>query len=174
MPLSRHNHCHYFQYSSLSTFLFLIWMNKILIIAHAPLAQALRECALHVFPDCNQQVLALDVLADAEPEDTFDAACKLVQNLQGNLLVLTDLFGATPSNVAQRLVQRCAAQGRQVREVTGVNLPMLLRLVCHSSLPFESLEQCAVTGGAQGIFAVDIYSGAPACSLLAPLPEQHL
>ncbi len=147
-------------------------MNKILIIAHAPLAQALRECALHVFPCCAGQVLALDVQANAAPEDTFNAACQLAQDMPGNLLVLTDLFGATPSNVAQRLVRLCAAQGRQVREVTGVNLPMLLRLVCHSGLPFEALEQCAVTGGTQGIFAVDISSGAPACTLLAAAPDQ--
>ncbi len=148
-------------------------MNKILIIAHAPLAKALRECALHVFPCCAEQVVALDVQPDAAPEDTFNAACQLAQSMQGNLLVLTDLFGATPSNVAQRLVQLCAAQGRQVREVTGANLPMLLRLVCHASLPLEALEQCAVTGGAQGIFAVDVRSGAPACTLLAAHTEQQ-
>lgn len=145
------------------------FMNKLLIIAHAPLAHALRECALHVFPDSASKVLALDVQPNDTPEQTLDAACALVGQC-GSLLVLTDLFGATPSNVAQRLVQRCAAQGSQVREVTGVNVPMLLRVLCHAALPLQDLEQCAVAGGGQGIFAVDTASGAPACTLM-PTPR---
>lgn len=141
-------------------------MNTILIIAHAPFAQALRACAMHVFPDCAQQVLALDVQADESFEQTFAAACQMVSAQQGHdLLVLTDVFGATPSNVAQRLLQHCAAQGVQVREVTGVNLPMLLRVICYAALPLHELEQYALTGGTQGMFAVDIATGAPVCTL---------
>ena len=49
-------------------------MIGILIIAHAPLATALRECALHVFPDCASGVLALDVLPHDTPEDTLTRA----------------------------------------------------------------------------------------------------
>ena len=41
--------------------------TRILLIAHAPLAHALRQCALHVFPDCAQDVLALDVQPNAPP-----------------------------------------------------------------------------------------------------------
>ncbi|MDO4795972.1 MAG: PTS fructose transporter subunit IIA [Brachymonas sp.] len=140
-------------------------MNKILIIAHAPFAQALRACAMHVFPDCAKQVLALDVPADEAFEQTFAAACKLVPAQGHDLLVLTDVFGATPSNVAQRLLQHCAARGVQVREVTGVNLPMLLRALCYAALPLQELEQYALTGGTQGMFAVDIATGAPVCTL---------
>ena len=142
-------------------------MNKILIIAHAPFAQALRACALHVFPDCAQQVQALDVPADEPCDKTFETACALAPAEEGgDLLVLTDVFGATPSNVAQRLLQHCAAKGVQVREVTGVNLPMLLRAICYASLPLHDLEQCALTGGQQGMFAVDFATGAPVCTLL--------
>ena len=49
-------------------------MNSILIIAHSPFAQALRQCALHVFPDCEQAVVALDVLPNVSPEETLAAA----------------------------------------------------------------------------------------------------
>ena len=48
-------------------------MNSILIIAHSPFAQALRQCALHVFPDCEQAVIALDVLPNVSPEETLAA-----------------------------------------------------------------------------------------------------
>ena len=145
----------------------LLPMNKILIIAHAPFAQALRACALHVFPECAQQVRALDVPADEPCAKTFEAACALAPGKgEGDLLVLTDVFGATPSNVAQGLLQHCAEKGVRVREVTGVNLPMLLRAICYASLPLDDLEQCALTGGQQGMFAVDIATGAPVCTLL--------
>lgn len=64
-------------------------MNKILIIAHAPFAQALRACAMHVFPDCAKQVLALDVSADEPVEKIFEAACALAPEKGHDLLVLT-------------------------------------------------------------------------------------
>ena len=137
-------------------------MNKILIIAHAPFAQALRACALHVFPDCAQQVQALDVPADDPCDKTFETACALAPAEEGgDLLVLTDVFGATPCNVAQRLTD-----GERVRLICGVNLPMLLRAICYASLPLHDLEQCALTGGQQGMFAVDFSTGAPVCTLL--------
>ena len=79
--------------------------TRILIIAHAPLANALRDCALHVFPECTSAVIAVDVPAHEAPEDTLNAAQLLLQAdpLQ-DTLVLTDVLGATPANVAQKLV----------------------------------------------------------------------
>ena len=84
-------------------------MNSILIIAHAPLAHALRQCALHVFPDAAPAIAALDVQPNTPPEQTLASARILLEQLQAGArsdatLVLTDTFGATPCNVAQRLV----------------------------------------------------------------------
>ena len=45
--------------------------NTIFIIAHAPLANALRDCAMHVYPECAGEIIALDVLPDAQPEETL-------------------------------------------------------------------------------------------------------
>src|SRR3954449_5900404 len=104
-------------------------MNAILLIAHAPLANALRQCALHVFPDCGSWIVAIDVQPNLSPDETLGSARIALDQLTHlpqvkGVLVLTDIFGATPSNVAQKLVD-----GVTSRLITGVNLPMLLRSV---------------------------------------------
>lgn len=126
--------------------------TRILIIAHAPLAHALRECALHVFPECADSVAALDVLPEQSPEKTLAQARKLLTELGPDAtLVLTDLFGATPCNVAQRLID-----GVRARLVTGVNLPMLLRAVSYRAEPLDAVVNRAVVGGTQGVMQVAI------------------
>ena len=131
-------------------------MNAILLIAHAPLAHALRQCALHVFPDCGPQVAAIDVQPNLPPEETLSMAriamdqLSRQQGVQG-VLVLTDIFGATPSNVAQKLVD-----GVKSRLITGVNLPMLLRAVSYRNEPLDTLVSRAVIGGTQGVMQVAV------------------
>ena len=126
--------------------------NRILIIAHAPLATALRDCAMHVYAECAASVQALDVQPQASPEDTLAQARALVgDQADHGLLVLTDIFGATPANVAQKLVQGTAA-----RLISGVNLPMLYRTVCYRDEPLDTLVARALTGGTQGVMQVAI------------------
>jgi len=126
--------------------------TRILLIAHAPLAHALRLCALHVFPDCAQDVLAIDVQPNAPPADTLAAAQILLeQDGDRPTLVMTDVFGATPCNVAQKLVD-----GMQSKLLTGVNLPMLLRTVCYRQEPLDALVTRALNGATQGIMQVAI------------------
>jgi PTS system ascorbate-specific IIA component len=121
--------------------------TRILIIAHAPLANALRDCALHVFPECSSEVLAVDVPPQEAPEDTLSAALLRLDSDPGrDTLVLTDVMGATPANIAQRLVS-----GLNSRLVAGVNLPMLLRTVCYRHETLEALTRRALDGGAQGV-----------------------
>lgn len=126
--------------------------NCIFIIAHAPLASALRDCAMHVYPECAHSVIALDVQAHAQPEDTLALAKQSLANAaQGSLLVLTDIFGATPANVAQKLVA-----GQNAKLIAGVNLPMLYRAVCYRHEPLDALAARALTGGTQGVMQVAI------------------
>ena len=121
--------------------------TRILIIAHAPLANALRDCALHVFPECSTEVVAVDVPPHEAPEDTLSAAMLRMDADPGrDTLVLTDVMGATPANVAQRLVS-----GLNSRLVAGVNLPMLLRTVCYRHESLEALTRRALDGGTQGV-----------------------
>ena len=127
-------------------------MNGILIIAHAPLASALRQCVLHVFPDNSAGLAALDVQPNTPPEETLvQARIMLGQLGTTHALVLVDVFGATPCNVAQQLVD-----GVHSRLITGINLPMLLRTVCYRHEPLEALVARALAGATQGVMQVAI------------------
>ena len=125
-------------------------MNHIVIIAHAPLASALRSCALHVFPDCGDQVTALDVQPNTPPEETVAMArIILAQRTTPNALLLADIFGATPSNVARQLTD-----GVHTKLITGVNLPMLLRAITYRHESLDAVAARALAGGAQGVMQV--------------------
>lgn len=131
-------------------------MNSIFLIAHSPLAHALRQCALHVFPETEDCVSALDVLPNVSPEESLGAArIILAQQLarapRAQVLVLTDVFGATPCNVAQQLVD-----GVRSRLVAGVNLPMLLRAVTYRHEPLDAQVQRAIAGGTAGVMQVAV------------------
>ncbi len=129
--------------------------NQLLIIAHAPLASALRECALHVYPDCAEKVAAVDVPPQELPEDTLVRCRKMAQEFgQNGLLVMTDIYGATPSNIAQKLVN-----ATDHKLVVGVNLPMLIRTVCYLDESLDNLVQRALSGGMKGV--MQLASSAP-------------
>ncbi|MCU0957229.1 MAG: PTS fructose transporter subunit IIA [Hydrogenophaga sp.] len=127
-------------------------MNGILIMAHAPLASALRSCVLHVFPDSADAIAALDVQPNVPPEETLAQARALVQQLgTPQTLVVADVFGATPCNVAQKLVD-----GVRSRLIAGVNLPMLLRTVSYRHESMEALISRAMIGATQGVIQVAV------------------
>ena len=127
-------------------------MNGIFLIAHAPLASALRQCVLHVFPDSAGDVVALDVQPNMPPDETLaQARIMLAQSRSPNTLVLTDVFGATPCNVAQKLVD-----GFRTKLITGVNLPMLLRTVSYRHESLDALVSRAMVGGTQGVIQVAV------------------
>ena len=125
-------------------------MNGLFIIAHAPLASALRQCVLHVFPDNPAGVVALDVQPNMPPEETLAQARILFAQMgTSHALVMADLFGATPFNVAQKLVD-----GVNSKLITGINLPMLLRAVSYRQEPLDQLVERALAGATQGILQV--------------------
>jgi PTS system ascorbate-specific IIA component len=126
--------------------------NGIFIIAHAPLASALRQCVLHVFPDAAASIAVFDVMANIPSDETVVAARMTMKMLnKPQVLVFTDLFGATPCNVAQKLVD-----GISSRLIAGVNLPMLLRAVTYRNESLDALVTRAVAGGTQGVMQVAV------------------
>lgn len=123
-------------------------MSGLLLIAHAPLASALKAVAEHTFPNCAPQLSVLDVTPEMSVE-TVEAQARALLAASGHRdsLVLTDVFGATPCNAAQRLLD---ASGH-VRVIAGVNVPMLWRSLCYASEPLAALVERASEGGARGI-----------------------
>ena len=127
-------------------------MNGIFIIAHAPLASAFLQCLRHVFPDSDTGVAAFDVQPQTPPEETMAQAGLMLQQLGlPQALVLTDVFGATPCNVAQKLTD-----GINTKLVTGMNLPMLLRAMCYRHEPLDMLVARALAGASQGVMQVAV------------------
>ena len=125
-------------------------MPGLLIIAHAPLASSLKAVAEHAFPDCARQLMALDVPANLPVEEIEAQARVMLEQVRSpEALILTDVFGATPCNVAQRL-----ADGLQVKVVAGVNVPMLWRSLCYAGDSLDALVARAVAGATQGVMQV--------------------
>lgn len=127
-------------------------MIGLFIIAHAPLASSLKTVAEHAFPDCAGILRALDVQPGMSPEDIELQARVLLQQVrQPEALIFTDVFGATPCNVAQRL-----ADGLLVKVVTGVNVPMLWRALCYAAEPLDVVMTRAMAGATQGVMQVAV------------------
>ncbi len=112
-------------------------MISVLVVAHEPLATALIHCTRHVFGRLPSQVAALDVVPDEDPAAALQAARDLAARVNdgSGLVVLTDLFGATPARIAVQL-----AEPRRVAVFHGANLPLLLKLLNYRrSVPLDEL-----------------------------------
>lgn len=125
-------------------------MSGLLIIAHAPLASALKSVAEHAFPNATGILEALDVVRDMPAEEIEASARMLLERIRDpDALILTDAFGATPCNVAQRL-----ADGKNVKVIAGVNVPMLWRTLCYANETLDALVVRALAGATQGVMLV--------------------
>jgi mannose PTS system EIIA component len=126
-------------------------MVGILLVTHNGLGDSLLDCVRHVTGCIPRHVMSLSVLAEDDPqkkEEEGRALIKLLDNGDG-VLLLTDIYGATPSNIVHRLCQPGHIEG-----VAGVNLPMLLRVACGSDMPVVLLAQRALEGGRDCIVAM--------------------
>lgn len=127
-------------------------MTGLLIIAHAPLASALRAAALHTFPEAAASLLVCDVAAvDTAESALADAVAKLANLGTAETLILTDVFGATPCNIARQLAEQPG-----VRVVAGVNVPMLWRALNYRQKPLDEMVALALAGAAQGVMPVTV------------------
>ncbi len=127
-------------------------MAGIVIVAHTPLASALCEFAAHVFGEIPERVIAIDVPAYEDTKQTQSRVLEAVQSAQGGsgTLILTDIMGATPANVASRVANMPEFK-LPIAVLTGVNLPMLLRAIGHRTESLDSLTEKALLGGQQGV-----------------------
>jgi len=99
-------------------------MIGVLVISHEPLATAMTHCTRHIFGRMPSQLAALDVIPDEDPARALEAARALVARINdgSGVIVMTDLFGATPSRIAAQL-----GEPGRVAVLSGLNLPLLVR-----------------------------------------------
>ncbi len=131
-------------------------MIGLLIIAHGTLGESLIHCASHVMGKRPLYLRQLGVTMHDEPDAILPQGRDLVRFLdQGSgVLVLTDIFGATPSNIACKLLEPNRVQG-----VSGVNLPMLIKALSYREQPMEVLIEKALCGAREGMIRMPCSSG---------------
>ncbi|MBS1129474.1 MAG: system fructose subfamily component [Proteobacteria bacterium] len=124
-------------------------MIGILLITHGSYGEALIQNACHVLNKRPAQVNQLGVSAQDDPLDLLALAREMLKPLDNGegVLVLTDIFGASPANLALKLLEPGRVEG-----LTGVNLPMLLRALTYRDKGMETLLVRARDGGRDGIF----------------------
>lgn len=120
----------------------------VLIVAHDPVGSAMLSVATAILGHPPLPVENLPIPLDADIEATTAEARRLVGTLnQGDgVLVLTDMYGSTPANIACRLLDDPA-----VRVVSGLNLPMLCRIFNYATLGLEQLAEKAAGGARDSI-----------------------
>ena len=123
----------------------------VVLVAHAGIGPALAGTARFVLGELPLPLRVVVVSRDSRAEEVLETLQSVAAELdQGDgILILTDLYGATPTNVARRL-----DTGRPARIVTGVNLPMLLNVLNYPDRGLDALVEAALEGGRQGILAV--------------------
>lgn len=123
-------------------------MIGILIITHGNLGESLLSCAKHVIGKEPEQLAFLAVSNFDDPNGLFPEAHNLVKRLNSGdgVIVLSDMYGATPCNTVGKILQPGVVEG-----VAGVNLPMLVRTITYRNEPLLTLVEKAVSGGREGV-----------------------
>jgi PTS system mannose-specific IIA component len=133
----------------------------LLLITHDRIGETLLETACATLGNCPLRTRCISVPPEADPDALVRRGEELLGELDGGngVLILTDAYGSTPSNIACRLVKE-----QRVAVVTGLNLPMLLRVMNYPELPLDELRDKAVSGGQDGVLLVTACEGdSPTC-----------
>lgn len=127
-------------------------MVGLLIVAHGRLGESLIDCAQYVLGRKPEGLAALDLMVYGDSTDMLEAAEHELDTLNdgAGVLILTDIYGATPSNTVCKL-----AKEGSIEVVAGVNLPMLLKALTYRNVPLLELADRVTHGGQDGIFHVE-------------------
>ena len=125
----------------------------ILLVTHPGIGSALLQVATRLLRQLPLACEAFEVPFDADPDALLPLASSALRRVDAGdgVLVLSDLYGATPANIAARL----AHLGTPVRRVSGLNLPMLLRVMNYPELPLQELPAVAAAGARNGVIPDD-------------------
>jgi len=130
--------------------------TEFLIVAHAPLASALRAVALHPFAEMAGRVHALDVLPSDDPDQVLQRLQAIVSP-DSPWIVLVDVMGATPCNAVQRLCESRSAD--TLAAASGVNVPALWRLLCYADRPLAEQRAGLTDAICRGAVPLDVAAG---------------
>lgn len=123
-------------------------MIGIFLITHGTFGESLIQNVCHVLNKRPPLISQLGVAAQDDPLDILPMAKLLLREVDGGngVLILTDILGATPANLALKLLEPGRVEG-----VAGVSLPMLLRALTYRKNDMETLLQKAISGGHDGV-----------------------
>ena len=128
-------------------------MIGLLIVTHETLGHAFSSLVSHFFGPCPDNVRLLNVAKDDTPELILTRASALIHEVnQGQgVLILTDIFGATPCNISRKLIQ-----SDDVMMLTGLNAPMMVKAIQYSALrnDLNALTQEVKEAALHGIMAL--------------------
>jgi PTS system ascorbate-specific IIA component len=129
-------------------------MISILIITHGTLGESLIHCASHVLNKRPPRLQQLGVTAQDDPALLLPQARTLITELDAGdgVLILTDIYGGTPSNLAAKLV----TPGK-IEAVAGVSLPMLIRVLTYRDRDLQTIVTKAISGGCEGVMRVPTF-----------------
>jgi PTS system mannose-specific IIA component len=120
----------------------------LLLITHGDLGHDMLDVATAILGGCPLEVQALAVHGSSDPDQVYAEASRACAELDhgAGVLVLTDLYGSTPSNISTRLVEQ-----HNVNVISGVSVPMLLRVLNYPRLGLDELGDKAVSGAHDGV-----------------------
>ena len=123
-------------------------MIGIFLITHGTFGESLVQNVCHVLNKRPQLVAQLGIAAQDDPQEMLEIAKQLLEQVDGGegVLVMTDILGATPSNIALKLLEPGRVEG-----IAGVSLPMLLRALTYRKNGMETLMEKAISGGRDGV-----------------------
>ena len=123
-------------------------MIGILIVAHGALGESLIQCATHVMGSRPPLLEQFGIDMHDDPFTLLPVMQKVVQDLDegDGVLILSDIYGATPCNIVSKLVKQNSVEG-----IAGVNLPMLVRALTYRNGDLTKLAEKALSGGQEGV-----------------------
>ena len=119
----------------------------LLIVTHGNIGKSMHDAAVLVIGSSPLRTAFIPIDENCQPEQCIRNAERKIAELDSGdgVLILTDMYGSTPSNIA------CALQHINAEVVAGLNLPMLMRVLNYPTLSLHQLTDKAVSGGKEGI-----------------------
>ena len=123
-------------------------MIGVLLVTHGEIGRSMLDSAAQILGAAPQQAATLSAWRQDDPDDLAARAKELLASIDtgDGVLVLTDIFGATPGNVVSRLLEDGRVEG-----VSGLSLPMLLRVLTGRNGSLKAAVGRAQSGGAEGV-----------------------